>query len=165
VATLFIFRGLQEKEMGNGCTILLLFPSRYVHPKLDPPYQIRDQDYSTKITHRLLTTVSPYCPNIVLSLLHQIKLVGPISHSMSGACMLADICGFTKFSGDLCQEGVTGIDKLRRITSSFLSKFIDTICFYYGDGKFPFQYSFHIPPALCSDGICWRCVNMLLWTN
>jgi hypothetical protein len=55
--------------------------------------------------------------------------------------MLADICGFTKFSGDLCNEGVNGLDKLRRVTSSFLSKFIDTIYFYYGDGNFPSFYS------------------------
>lgn len=125
--------------MGNTCNIII--SSRYIQPKVSPAYCIRENDYSDKINRRVLRTMTPYCPNIVLSLLNKKKVLSPISYSISGACMLADICGFTKFSGDLCQEGVSGIDKLRRITSSFLSKFIDTIHFYYGDGKF----KFHLP--------------------
>jgi hypothetical protein len=79
-------------------------------------------------------------------MLTKAPLITPVSYGITGACMLADICGFTKFSGDLCNEGVNGLDKLRRVTSSFLSKFIDTIYFYYGDGNlFPFSLS---PPLV-----------------
>jgi hypothetical protein len=85
------------------------------------------------INHHFLSSLASYCPHIVLTLLSHKPLLEPRSHRLTGACLLADICGFTKFSGDLCKEGVSGIDKLRRVTSSFLTKFIETIYFSYGD--------------------------------
>ena len=100
------------------------------------------------INKRFLSIISSYCPNLILSLLSLNHLSVPISYPITGACLLADICGFTKFSGDLCQEGVTGIDKLRRTTSTFLTKFIDTVYFYYGDGKLDFFLSTHPPDTL-----------------
>jgi hypothetical protein len=108
----------------------------------------------------LLRLLSSYCPHSVLKLLGSKTITEPISETITGACLLADICGFTKFSGDLCQEGVSGLDKLRITTSSFLTKFIEIIYFYYGDGQFSFlppssPILTHPSHSFPSDGICW----------
>ena len=50
-----------------------------------------------------------------------------------GACLLADISGFTKLSGQLCSTGVRGLDDLRKATSTFLSKFISLVYAFGGD--------------------------------
>lgn len=89
---------------------------------------------SFKNKNSYLNLLSSYCSNLVLNLLNDKILNSFISITLKGSCLLVDICGFTKFSGDLCCEGVSGIDKLRRTTNLFLSKFIDTVYFYYGDG-------------------------------
>ena len=96
---------------------------------------LKETKENKKYQQTIQRLLSSYCPNLVLNFLNDKALISPISLSLKGACLLSDICGFTKFSGDLCCEGVTGIDKLRRTTSSFLTKFIDTVYFHYGDGK------------------------------
>lgn len=53
-----------------------------------------------------------------------------------GACLLADISGFTKLSGELCASGIHGLDDLRQATSDFLAKFIHIVHAFQGDGKF-----------------------------
>ena len=51
-----------------------------------------------------------------------------------GACLLADISGFTKLSGELCSTGAHGLDDLRQATSSFLATFIHIVHAFGGDG-------------------------------
>jgi class 3 adenylate cyclase len=76
-----------------------------------------------------------YCPDIVLSKLHRrrdtnIEVEAKVAR---GACLLADISGFTKLSGDLCSTGVRGLDDLRKATSTFLSRFISLVYSFGGD--------------------------------
>lgn len=56
------------------------------------------------------------------------------SKFIRGACLLADISGFTALSGELCTSGVHGLDLLRQATSDFLAKFIHIVHAFGGDG-------------------------------
>lgn len=53
--------------------------------------------------------------------------------SFDGACMLADISGFSKFSGSMCQKGVSGLDDLREVTNGFLGHFVRKVYEFDGD--------------------------------
>jgi hypothetical protein len=57
------------------------------------------------------------------------------SYSFTGACMLADISGFSKFSGAMCSKGVSGLDELREATNGFLGHIVKIVYEYHGDGK------------------------------
>eukprot|EP00981_Chlorochromonas_danica_P015276 scaffold11522_cov239-Ochromonas_danica.AAC.3 len=47
--------------------------------------------------------------------------------------MLADISGFSKFSGAMCQKGVSGLDDLREATNVFLGALVKTVYEFQGD--------------------------------
>ena len=78
-----------------------------------------------------------YLPNILLrNLLNDSKLgVTTKSIAFEGACMLADISGFTKLSGACCEEGSSGLDRLHDACSGYLGKFVQTVYTYNGDGR------------------------------
>ena len=57
------------------------------------------------------------------------------SFTFTGACMLADISGFSKFSGEKCSKGVSGLDELREATNGFLGHIVQTVYEFNGDGK------------------------------
>lgn len=125
--------------MGNSANFVKYF---YQNNNDDGDICCRGFD-GVKPDRKMYQFLASYCPHIVLQSLPQKPFNEPFSITIHGACLLADICGFTKFSGDLCSEGVAGIDKLRRTTSTFLTKFIEIIYFYYGDGKY-LSYSFSL---------------------
>ena len=78
-----------------------------------------------------------YLPNILLSsLLKDSKAqTSTTALNFEGACMLADISGFTKLSGACCEEGTSGLDRLHDACSGYLGKFVQTVYTYQGDGK------------------------------
>jgi hypothetical protein len=82
-----------------------------------------------------------YCPDLLLtSLKDKSPLTSPasdgvLSFSFRGACMLADISGFSKFSGAMCSKGVSGLDDLREATNGFLGELVKTVYEYQGDGQ------------------------------
>ena len=55
--------------------------------------------------------------------------------SFYGACILADISGFTKLSSKLCDRGLDGLDDLHNAASGFLGKYVQIVYSYRGDGK------------------------------
>lgn len=55
--------------------------------------------------------------------------------TFTGACMLADISGFSKFSGAMCSKGVSGLDDLREATNGFLGHIVKIVYEFHGDGK------------------------------
>lgn len=55
--------------------------------------------------------------------------------SFVGACVLIDISGFTAFSGEMCSQGVAGLDELRQVTDEFLGKYVDMVYQFGGDGE------------------------------
>jgi class 3 adenylate cyclase len=81
------------------------------------------------------TILRSYCPDVVLSKLHRRRDTDleVEAKAARGACLLADISGFTKLSGQLCSTGVRGLDDLRKVTSTFLSKFISLVYAFGGD--------------------------------
>lgn len=87
-----------------------------------------------------------FCPNLLLTFLrkngpmHSNKVHSEVkSFSFKGACMLADISGFSKFSGAMCSKGVSGLDDLREATNGFLGHFVKTVYEFRGDGKVQFK--------------------------
>ena len=63
-----------------------------------------------------------------------------------GACVLADISGFTKMSARHCQDGSRGLDKLHQATNGFLGALVRTVYSYGGDGNL--IYTFLIDDSL-----------------
>lgn len=50
-----------------------------------------------------------------------------------GACVLADISGFTKLSASLCDAGLSGLDDLHNAASGFLGKYVQIVYSHNGD--------------------------------
>jgi hypothetical protein len=80
-----------------------------------------------------------FCPDLLLTCLRDKSFphgdFGVQSFSFTGACMLADISGFSKFSGAMCLEGVSGLDDLREATNGFLGQLVKTVYEFRGDGE------------------------------
>lgn len=83
-----------------------------------------------------------FCPDLLLTCLRENSPLNPDSEggvrsfTVRGACMLADISGFSKFSGAMCLKGVSGLDDLREATNGFLGQLVKTVYEYQGDGTF-----------------------------
>ena len=86
-----------------------------------------------------LDQILPFCPDVLVTYLKKEPLtsdtLGPRRLTFTGACMLADISGFSKFSGAMCSKGVSGLDDLREATNGFLGYFVKQVYEYEGDGK------------------------------
>ena len=85
-----------------------------------------------------------FCPDLLLNALKEQDARGKANlldtdisntYSFNGACMLADISGFSKFSGAMCSKGVSGLDELREATNGFLGHIVKIVYEYHGDGK------------------------------
>ena len=96
-----------------------------------------------------------FCPDTLLHILKNRSDALPLSassigegsstsYSFHGACMLADISGFTKFSSLMCRKGVRGLDNLRDVTNGFLGYFVRIVYEHRGDGKSPYFCSFKL---------------------
>ena len=81
------------------------------------------------------TVIKSFCPNILHSTLANSRELTCRSFEFKGACMLADISGFTRLSRLLEEKGGQGLDDLRRYTTRFLSKFIYIVYSFGGDGN------------------------------
>ena len=57
----------------------------------------------------------------------------PASFFINGVCLLVDISGFTKLSGDYCLLGKGGIDDLQLATNGYMGRLVDTIYTYGGE--------------------------------
>jgi len=62
-----------------------------------------------------------------------IKVLQPASFFMHGVCLLVDISGFTKLSGQFCDQGKAGIDDLQLATNGFMGQLVDIIYSFGGD--------------------------------
>ncbi len=86
-----------------------------------------------------LDQIVPYCPDLLIDYFREhpqkLRTSDAISINFKGACMLADISGFSKFSGAMCSKGVSGLDDLREATNGFLGHFVKTVYEYDGDGE------------------------------
>ena len=57
----------------------------------------------------------------------------PSSFFLNGVCLLVDISGFTKLSGDFCGLGKGGIDELQLATNGYMGKLVEIIYTYGGE--------------------------------
>lgn len=55
------------------------------------------------------------------------------SLQFQGACLLADISGFTKLSAKFCEKGLGGLDDLHDAANVFLGKYVQIVYAYGGD--------------------------------
>jgi hypothetical protein len=86
-----------------------------------------------------LEQILPFCPDVLVAYLRKQPILPgstqPRRICFTGACMLADISGFSKFSGAMCSKGVSGLDDLREATNGFLGYFVKQVYEYEGDGR------------------------------
>ena len=61
------------------------------------------------------------------------KELEPASFFVHGVCLLVDISGFTKLSGEYCSQGKSGIDSLQLATNGFMGKLVEIIYSFGGD--------------------------------
>jgi class 3 adenylate cyclase len=59
--------------------------------------------------------------------------IEPTSFFINGVCLLVDISGFTKLSGDFCGMGKSGIDELQLATNGYMGKLVEIIYTFGGE--------------------------------
>ncbi len=76
-----------------------------------------------------------FVPEILVEYLNKrnIRKLEPTSFFMHGVCLLVDISGFTKLSGQFCDKGKDGIDDLQLATNGFMGQLVDIIYAFGGD--------------------------------
>jgi len=101
-------------------------------------------DSSRRISNEVISFI-PDCLLTYLKTHSSLKTSedGIQSFSFTGACMLPDISGFSKFSGEMCSKGVSGLDELRESINGFLGHIVETVYEYDGDGKNVIHSSYH----------------------
>jgi hypothetical protein len=96
-------------------------------------------NYFEALGNKAADQILSFCPNTLLDNLPEQPLnsnsTNTHSFAFHGACMLADISGFSKFSATMCSKGVLGLDELREATSVFLARIVDIVYEFDGDGK------------------------------
>ncbi|RYH18435.1 hypothetical protein EON65_27225 [archaeon] len=85
-----------------------------------------------------IDNIMPFCPDIVVDMIMErdCQIKKPFAQVFKGVCLLADISGFSKYSGEMCSKGVSGLDELRSVTNGLLDNFVETVYKYGGDGKY-----------------------------
>jgi len=108
--------------------------------KVNAQPAIHDISADSNIESQNLDQILPFCPDILVNYLKKQPITSstkePRRLTFKGACMLADISGFSKFSGAMCSKGVSGLDDLREATNGFLGYFVKQVYEYEGDGEF-----------------------------
>jgi hypothetical protein len=72
------------------------------------------------------TNVKSFAPDLLMSCIFEKKLyldekgIQPFSVFFDGIVLIADISGFTKITGSLCECGEDGIDQLQQATTGYL---------------------------------------------
>ena len=83
-------------------------------------------------------TAKCFVPEMLVDFLSQNLIKGkdnvePASFFIQGVCLLVDISGFTKLSGDFCGQGRSGIDELQLATNGFMGKLVNIIYAFGGE--------------------------------
>lgn len=87
----------------------------------------------------LKNTIKSFAPDMLMSFTLEkgFHLDGvflkPYSVFFDGVCLLADISGFTRLSGQYCSGGRDGIDELQQATNGYLGELVKTVYSYGGD--------------------------------
>ena len=109
-------------------------------------------------------SISFFPDSLVSHLTSQQSTRQPFVSKLSGALMIADISGFTKFSSQMCALGAVGLDSLYNVTNDFMGLFVSVIYDHDGDGQYisaafvEFLFFFYFV-FYFSYLICWRCTD------
>jgi hypothetical protein len=108
------------------------------------------QNYASQISNLIglgeegADQILSFCPDNLLNFLRDnpriLQNKDAPCFTFNGACMLADISGFSKFSAAMCSKGVLGLDELREATSVFLGHIVKVVYEFDGDGKLLLVY-------------------------
>lgn len=101
--------------------------------------RLPQENQTLKISHESeVDSLIAFLPNILLRCFDSqldVSQIEVMSASFEGVVMLADISGFSKFSAQMCSQGVKGLNDLHVATSELLGLFIKLIYSFGGDGK------------------------------
>lgn len=89
----------------------------------------------------LLTVLNADSKNRNESVMQNMLIQEPQSISFRGACLLADISGFTKLSGKFSSRGSAGLEELHATASDYLGKFAKIVYAHGGDGSYDVSYT------------------------
>jgi len=94
---------------------------------------------SDKIAISKFSATKCYVPQMLLEIItHSYKCepqyeIKPASFFFEGVCMIVDISGFTRLSGQYCARGKSGIDELQKATNGFIGQLIEIVYHFRGD--------------------------------
>ncbi len=83
-------------------------------------------------------TAKCFVPEMLVDYIHKNIRLGkkglePASFYINGVCLLVDISGFTKLSGDFCAQGKSGIDELQLVTNGYMGQLVEIIYTFGGE--------------------------------
>jgi class 3 adenylate cyclase len=109
----------------DGLKIALSQAAKVASVVEDTPH-ISHQDVLVSFVPKILT-------NKLLELSHQDQALTPTSYKFDGICLLVDISGFTRLSGQYCAKGKDGIDGLQKATNGYMGQLVNIIYEHGGD--------------------------------
>ena len=59
----------------------------------------------------------------------------PSQQYFQGVCLVADISGFTKLCGQMCKDGLSGLDSLHTFLNTYMSMIMSVVYLHKGDGN------------------------------
>lgn len=92
-------------------------------------------DVLLTVSSNVHTIIQSYSPDTLLQLVFNGDDPTVKSVNFTGACLIADISGFTKMSSAFCAKGPQGLDDLHRTTNGFLGYISGVVYRFRGDGK------------------------------
>jgi class 3 adenylate cyclase len=105
------------KKMPAGCQIIAQIDHRRFPTEMD---EAREGAHKCFVPEMLVDFIEKNCENGKEGL-------EPCSFFIRGVCLLVDISGFTKLSGDYCNLGKEGIDGLQLATNGYMGSLVEII--------------------------------------
>jgi class 3 adenylate cyclase len=105
------------KKMPAGCPIIAQIDHRRFPTEMD---EAREGAHKCFVPEMLVDFIEKNCENGKEGL-------EPCSFFIRGVCLLVDISGFTKLSGDYCNLGKEGIDGLQLATNGYMGSLVEII--------------------------------------
>lgn len=105
----------------------------------------KDESCKAQYSSNHFSLYQSFCPSYLHYLLSELKGMTPITRmtrSFYGTCLVIDLSGFTRLSAELCDQGASGLDELRKLIHLYIGNFVDIITSFGGDGKVMISHPF-----------------------
>jgi class 3 adenylate cyclase len=128
--------GLQKKRLVSGSLSPYCRTAFEASNSVDVPHGQQEQMFIDTDDHG--DTAKCFVPEMLVEFINKNVSAGreyvePTSFFLSGVCLLVDISGFTKLSGDFCGMGKSGIDELQLATNGYMGKLVEIIYSFGGE--------------------------------